>query len=186
MTEMKKHVETLIEQAAKAKDSGDAMRFAQAAVNAANAMCAAQSAIKQQLQDGGSLCSASRHSPLQPQALAGALPAVDSHGMTVAMSETTVEPQATTAINEMVEIAARACFVNWRAHCDADGDKAGARTFEELDNSERAFAIENARAVILALRNATVAMLERGAKMTEDSREHARVLWETMIDEAVR
>lgn len=47
MTDMKEHVKTLIEQAAKAKDSGDAMRFSQAAVNAANAMCAVQTALKQ-------------------------------------------------------------------------------------------------------------------------------------------
>lgn len=48
MSDTKKHVEALIEKAAKAEDSGDAMRFSQAAVNAANAMCAAQAAIKQQ------------------------------------------------------------------------------------------------------------------------------------------
>lgn len=35
----KKAVETLIQQASKAEDSGDAMRFAQAALNAANALC---------------------------------------------------------------------------------------------------------------------------------------------------
>jgi len=40
MTEMKKHVETMVKQAVEAKDSGDAMRFSQAALNAANAMCA--------------------------------------------------------------------------------------------------------------------------------------------------
>lgn len=34
---MKDHVETLIRKAAEAHDSGDAMRFAQAALNAANA-----------------------------------------------------------------------------------------------------------------------------------------------------
>lgn len=32
-------VKTLIEKAAKANDSGDAMRFSQAALNAANALC---------------------------------------------------------------------------------------------------------------------------------------------------
>ena len=36
MTEAKKHVENLIEKAAKAADSADAMRFSQAALNAAN------------------------------------------------------------------------------------------------------------------------------------------------------
>jgi len=46
MQDLKKHVETLIAEAAKAKDSGDAMRFAQAAVNAANAMCALGIALK--------------------------------------------------------------------------------------------------------------------------------------------
>lgn len=39
MTEMKKHVEDLIAKAAGASDSGEAMKFAQAALNAANAMC---------------------------------------------------------------------------------------------------------------------------------------------------
>ena len=34
----KEHVATLIEKAANAPDSGDAMRFAQAALNAANAV----------------------------------------------------------------------------------------------------------------------------------------------------
>jgi hypothetical protein len=38
MTELKKHVEALIAAASNAKDSGDAMRFSQAAVNAANAL----------------------------------------------------------------------------------------------------------------------------------------------------
>jgi hypothetical protein len=37
---MEKHVEALIEAAAKAEKSEDAMRFSQAACNAANAMCA--------------------------------------------------------------------------------------------------------------------------------------------------
>jgi hypothetical protein len=38
MNDKSKEVETLIEKAAKANDSGDAMRFSQAACNAANAM----------------------------------------------------------------------------------------------------------------------------------------------------
>lgn len=37
---MEKHVEELIAKAAKAAQSDDAMRFSQAACNAANAMCA--------------------------------------------------------------------------------------------------------------------------------------------------
>jgi len=37
-------VETLIEKAAKAEKSDDAMRFSQAACNAANAMCALKAA----------------------------------------------------------------------------------------------------------------------------------------------
>lgn len=36
-TEQKKHIDSLIEKAAKAGDSSDAMRFSQAACNAANA-----------------------------------------------------------------------------------------------------------------------------------------------------
>ena len=36
---MEKHVETLIKKAADAKDAAQAMQFAQAACNAANAMC---------------------------------------------------------------------------------------------------------------------------------------------------
>lgn len=39
MSDLKKHVEDMISEAAKAKDSQDAMRFSQAALNAANAMC---------------------------------------------------------------------------------------------------------------------------------------------------
>lgn len=40
----KNEVEILLEKAAKAPDSGDAMRFSQAACNAANAMCALKAA----------------------------------------------------------------------------------------------------------------------------------------------
>jgi hypothetical protein len=37
---MQKHVEAMIEKAAKAEKSDDALKFSQAACNAANAMCA--------------------------------------------------------------------------------------------------------------------------------------------------
>ena len=37
---MQKHVEAMIEKAAKADKADDAMKFSQAACNAANAMCA--------------------------------------------------------------------------------------------------------------------------------------------------
>jgi hypothetical protein len=37
---MQKHVEAMIEKAAKADKSDDALKFSQAACNAANAMCA--------------------------------------------------------------------------------------------------------------------------------------------------
>ncbi len=40
MDELKKHVEKLIEKAAQARESDDALKFSQAATNAANAMCA--------------------------------------------------------------------------------------------------------------------------------------------------
>lgn len=43
---MKKHVETLIQKAAENVDAGDAMKFSQAAANAANAMCALQTALQ--------------------------------------------------------------------------------------------------------------------------------------------
>lgn len=46
MTELKPHIETLIAKAAEAEKSEDAMRFSQAAVNAANAMCALGTALK--------------------------------------------------------------------------------------------------------------------------------------------
>lgn len=39
MDELKKHIENLVAKAAATHDSGDAMRFAQAALNAANARC---------------------------------------------------------------------------------------------------------------------------------------------------
>lgn len=47
MDELKTHVETLITKAAEAEDSGDAVRLSQAAVNAANAMCALGAALKE-------------------------------------------------------------------------------------------------------------------------------------------
>lgn len=43
---MEKHVEELIAKAAKAEKSDDAMKFSQAACNAANAMCSLVSAKK--------------------------------------------------------------------------------------------------------------------------------------------
>jgi hypothetical protein len=47
MEDLKKHVEALIAAAANADgDSGDAMRYAQAALNAANAMCALKTALE--------------------------------------------------------------------------------------------------------------------------------------------
>lgn len=42
-TQMEKHVESMIEKAAKADKSDDALKFSQAACNAANAMCALKS-----------------------------------------------------------------------------------------------------------------------------------------------
>jgi len=44
MTDKSKEVEQLIDKAAKAEKSEDALRFSQAACNAANAMCAAKTA----------------------------------------------------------------------------------------------------------------------------------------------
>ena len=44
MTDKSKEVEALIDKASKAEDSGDALRFSQAACNAANAMCAVKAA----------------------------------------------------------------------------------------------------------------------------------------------
>jgi len=40
MSEQREHVEKLIEKAVKAGDANDALKFSQAACNAANAMCA--------------------------------------------------------------------------------------------------------------------------------------------------
>jgi hypothetical protein len=40
------HVETLLKKAVEVNDSGDAMRFAQAACNVANALCAVKTAAK--------------------------------------------------------------------------------------------------------------------------------------------
>lgn len=42
----KDHVENLLKKASDAGNSGDAMRFAQAACNAANALCAVKTAEK--------------------------------------------------------------------------------------------------------------------------------------------
>lgn len=46
MTDKSKEVETLIDKAASAEKSEDALRFSQAACNAANAMCAVRSATQ--------------------------------------------------------------------------------------------------------------------------------------------
>ena len=45
MSDFAKHVEALLEKASSAEKSDDAMRFSQAANNAANAICALLSAI---------------------------------------------------------------------------------------------------------------------------------------------
>jgi len=47
MEDKSKEVAALIDKAAKADDSADALRFSQAACNAANAMCAVKTADKQ-------------------------------------------------------------------------------------------------------------------------------------------
>ena len=44
MTDVIRLVEALTKSASEAKDSGDAMRFSQAAVNVANALCSIESA----------------------------------------------------------------------------------------------------------------------------------------------
>ena len=46
MSDLKQHVEKLLEKASKTEKSEDAMRFSQAACNAANAMCALRIATK--------------------------------------------------------------------------------------------------------------------------------------------
>ena len=46
MSEMKKHVETLIEKAGKSEKADDALKYSQAACNAANAMCALKTAAE--------------------------------------------------------------------------------------------------------------------------------------------
>lgn len=48
MSEMRKEVEALITKAAKAEKSEDAMRFSQAASNAANALCAIKTAERRE------------------------------------------------------------------------------------------------------------------------------------------
>lgn len=47
MEEQKKHIEALIAKSATSNDSNDSMRYAQAALNAANAMCSLAAAKKQ-------------------------------------------------------------------------------------------------------------------------------------------
>lgn len=44
MSDLRKHAESMIEKAGKAEKSEDALRFSQAALNAANAMCALKAA----------------------------------------------------------------------------------------------------------------------------------------------
>jgi len=48
MEDKSKEVATLIDKAAQAERSEDALRFSQAACNAANAMCAVKAATKEQ------------------------------------------------------------------------------------------------------------------------------------------
>ncbi|MFK4647173.1 hypothetical protein ABIF96_005747 [Bradyrhizobium ottawaense] len=48
MTDLKKHVEEMIKKAGETTDSGDALKFSQAALNAANAMCSLQTASRPQ------------------------------------------------------------------------------------------------------------------------------------------
>lgn len=45
MEDLKKHIEALIAKSAETAESGDAMRYSQAAVNAANAMCSLHEAL---------------------------------------------------------------------------------------------------------------------------------------------
>lgn len=44
MDDLRKHVEDLIKKAGESHDSNDALKFSQAATNAANAMCALRAA----------------------------------------------------------------------------------------------------------------------------------------------
>ena len=44
MTDKTKEIESLIDKAARSQDSGDALRFSQAACNAANALCSLKTA----------------------------------------------------------------------------------------------------------------------------------------------
>jgi hypothetical protein len=44
MTDKTKEIESLIDKAARSQDSGDALRFSQAACNAANALCSLRAA----------------------------------------------------------------------------------------------------------------------------------------------
>ena len=44
MNDMRNHVETLVDKAGKSGDANDALKFSQAALNAANAMCALNTA----------------------------------------------------------------------------------------------------------------------------------------------
>lgn len=46
MEDIKTNIETLLKKAATSGDSGDAMRFTQAALNAANAACALNTALR--------------------------------------------------------------------------------------------------------------------------------------------
>lgn len=59
---MKKHIEALIKKAAETHESGDAMRFAQAAQNAAGAACGLQQALS-----SGLASDASRSEPSEAQ-----------------------------------------------------------------------------------------------------------------------
>lgn len=92
----------------------------------------------------------------------------------------------------MIERVARAAFAAWRQRMIDTGERpdAMAMSFSDLDKSEREFALIHARAVIVAMREPTEAMVSAGNHAIEpDSRlfykRVADEAWQAMIDAAL-
>lgn len=83
----------------------------------------------------------------------------------------------------MIEKAARATFFAWRKDFDESGfEDKGARTYEELSDSERLFACKAAKATIQAIREPSEEMLQAGPGNPYMDKD----VWAKMIDAALK
>lgn len=99
---------------------------------------------------------------------------------------------------EMIERVAKASFECWRKRMDKLGlhlDKG--QEFEDMTERELAFAYENARAMIAAMREPTKEMLQNCAAIDfvdpssmlnryNRCKDYAKISWQAMIDAALK